>query len=118
MKGFIEIHDERGNEFFVGIENICYVEHYDDSSIKGCRHGCIVGLKGAWVTTKETYEEVKALIAEAQGDVDTISKIELKNWVECEKERIENTPILNDREKGVRLGMLQELVEFLAKEEL
>lgn len=112
MKGFIELHEViTGDRSLIGIGNVaCVADCHNE--------GTLIQFPTSQIGVRESYEEVKALIAEAQGDVDTISKIELKNWVECEKERIENTPILNDREKGVRLGMLQELVEFLAKEEL
>lgn len=85
MKGFIEVHDlESGNEFLVGIGNISYAEHHEDAGIKGCKLGCLVGLRGIWVPVRETYEEVKALIKEAQEGLDPkdyIAKSKLQDWM-------------------------------------
>nr|DAG58098.1 MAG TPA: hypothetical protein [Caudoviricetes sp.] len=78
MKGFIEAHDfETGNEFLVAIGNITHVELYEDAKTIGCR----IEFINSWVTVRETYEEVKALIAEAQGDRDYVSKDKLQEWM-------------------------------------
>ena len=116
MKGFIEFHDESGKGIVVGIGNISFIDYEGDEKEKGCRIGFIVGLKGVWVYAKETYEEIKALIAEAQGDVDPndyVSKKNLQKWLADKLAKTKK----NSYEGNVYQGFLEDLCRFIGKEE-
>lgn len=85
MKGFIEVHEfGSGDKCLIGIGNITCVEYDEDTKEKGCRIGCL-GISESWTAVRETYEEVKVLITEAQGGVDLkdyVSKYALQEWMQ------------------------------------
>lgn len=80
MKGFIEVHDfNDGKEELINVEMIVSIKTTEEEStlLKATAYQNF--------NVRESYEEVKALIAEAQGDVDLndyIAKNKLQDWMD------------------------------------
>ena len=64
MKGFIELHEViTGDRSLIGIGNVaCVADCHNE--------GTLIQFPTSQIGVRESYEEVKALIAEAQRDVD------------------------------------------------
>ncbi len=92
MKGFIELHNKfgDGSKCLIGVGTISYVGRNYQPNIEDC----MVNTIDSSFSVQETYEEVKALIAEAQGDVDLndgyIPKKRLEEWMESKREMMES----------------------------
>lgn len=122
MKGFIEIHEfGSGDKCLIGIGNISYVQRDEDTKGKRCSIGCI-GISESWTAVQETYEEVKALIAEAQEDVDLkdyVSKKKLEEWIDNEERTLGKCRIIDmhPAEYSIKKNLLRKLRDFLKKED-
>lgn len=122
MKGFIEVHEfGSGDKCLIGIGNISYVQCDEDTKGKICSIGCI-GIDESWTFIKETYDEVKALIAEAQGDVDLndgyIPKKRLEEWMESKREMMESGDSWDTYLFNMLSVFIVDLKAFLEKEVL
>jgi len=77
MKGFIELHEViTGDRSLIGIGNVACVGDCHNE-------GTLIQFPTSQIGVRESYEEVKALIAEAQSDVDLkdyIDKSKLRDW--------------------------------------
>ena len=76
MKGFIEVHEViTGDRSLIGVGNVlCFADCHNE--------GTLIQSATSQIGVRETYEEVKALIAEAQGDRDYVFKDKLQEWMD------------------------------------
>lgn len=116
MKGFIELHEDiTGDRSLIGIGNVaCVADCHNE--------GTLIQFPTSQIGVRESYEEVKALIAEAQGDVDLkdyVSKKKLEEWIAFEENTLGKCKIIdmNPSEYSKMRNFLRKLRNFLKEEE-
>lgn len=116
MKGFIELHEViTGDISLIGIGNVaCVADCHNE--------GTLIQFPTSQIGVRESYKEVKALIAEAQGDVDLkdyVSKKKLEEWIDNEERTLGKCRIIDmhPAEYSIKKNLLRKLRDFLKKED-
>ena len=120
MKGFIELHNKFGDggKCLIGVGTISYVGRNYQPNIEDC----MVNTIDSSFSVQETYEEVKALIREAQEDLDPkdyVSKKKLEEWIDNEERTLGKCRIIDmhPAEYSIKKNLLRKLRDFLKKED-
>lgn len=117
MKGFIEVHDfNDGKEELINVEMIVSIKTTEEEST------LLKATSYQNFNVRESYEEVKALIAEAHGDVDLkdyVSKKKLEEWIAFEENTLGKCKIIDmhPSEYSKMRNFLRKLRNFLKEEE-
>lgn len=114
MKGFIELHEViTGDRSLIGIGNVaCVADCHNE--------GTLIQFPTSQIGVRESYEEVKALIAEAQREADLkdyIPKKKLEKWMESQKKKSESGEPFDAYLFNMLSVFIADLNMFLEKEE-